>query len=73
MLAAAGVLLTQCALAPAASAGQQDDAEFAPVMLVLDASGSMREADPSGGTKMDAAKRAVTTLVARRMRRQIPL
>jgi Ca-activated chloride channel homolog len=61
----AGVLLAQCVLAPAATAGQQAraDTEFAPVMLVLDASGSMREADPSGGTRMDAAKRAVTALV----------
>jgi Ca-activated chloride channel family protein len=37
--------------------------ELAPTMLVLDASGSMLGADPAGGTKMDAAKRAVRTLV----------
>lgn len=37
--------------------------EFAPTMLVLDASGSMAAADPGGGTKMDAAKRATRTLV----------
>lgn len=36
--------------------------ELAPVMLVLDASGSMRAKDPGGGTKMDAAKDAVRTL-----------
>jgi Ca-activated chloride channel homolog len=63
LVVVAGVLLGQVVLAPTATAGQPDDAEFAPVMLVLDASGSMREADPSGGTRMDAAKRAVTTLV----------
>ena len=37
--------------------------EFAPTMLVLDASGSMAAADPGGGTKMDAAKRATRSLV----------
>jgi Ca-activated chloride channel homolog len=40
-----------------------EQAELAPTMLVLDASGSMLGADPAGGTKMDAAKRAVHTLV----------
>ncbi|WP_228839743.1 VWA domain-containing protein [Nocardia cyriacigeorgica] len=38
--------------------------EYAPTMLVLDASGSMLAADPGGGTKMDAAKTAVRTFVA---------
>jgi Ca-activated chloride channel family protein len=55
-----------CALlaAPAAH-GQEgtDRVELAPTMVVLDASGSMTGADPAGGTKMDAAKRAVRTLV----------
>jgi Ca-activated chloride channel homolog len=37
--------------------------ELAPVMLVLDASGSMKENMASGGSKMDAAKVAVRTLV----------
>ncbi|MFI5714496.1 VWA domain-containing protein [Nocardia sp. NPDC051750] len=37
--------------------------EYAPTMLVLDASGSMLAADPSGGTKMDAAKNAVRSFV----------
>jgi Ca-activated chloride channel family protein len=37
--------------------------ELAPVMLVLDASGSMKENMPGGGTKMAAAKAAVHTLV----------
>lgn len=59
-IAAASVLLG----APAAVARQdQAGQELAPVMLVLDASGSMTGADPSGATKMDAAKAAVRALV----------
>ncbi|MEV4207258.1 vWA domain-containing protein [Nocardia salmonicida] len=37
--------------------------QYAPTMLVLDASGSMLAADPGGGTKMDAAKTAVRGFV----------
>ena len=37
--------------------------QLAPTMVVLDASGSMTGADPVGGTKMDAAKRAVRAFV----------
>ncbi|MFD1523923.1 vWA domain-containing protein [Pseudonocardia yunnanensis] len=51
---------------PAGVAHAQDGtgpAELAPTMLVLDASGSMTGADPAGGTKMDAAKKAVHALV----------
>lgn len=33
------------------------------LLLMLDASGSMKEKDPSGGTKMDAAKKALTGVV----------
>lgn len=33
------------------------------LLLVLDASGSMNEQDPSGGTKMQAAKQALTSVV----------
>ncbi|MFD4355499.1 VWA domain-containing protein [Nocardia sp. NPDC058518] len=40
------------------------DTTYAPTMLVLDASGSMLAADPGGGTKMDAAKKAVRGFVA---------
>ncbi|WP_433559580.1 vWA domain-containing protein [Pseudonocardia xinjiangensis] len=64
MLAALTVGL--CLLVPVPGALAQeppDQAELAPTMLVLDASGSMTGADPSGGTKMEAAKRAVHTLV----------
>ncbi|NYI87658.1 Ca-activated chloride channel family protein [Amycolatopsis endophytica] len=35
------------------------EAGYAPTMLVLDGSGSMKQGDPSGGTKMDAAKNAM--------------
>lgn len=44
-------------------AGQQDEVEYAPTMLVLDGSGSMAEADPAGGSKMAAAKRATHTVI----------
>ncbi len=42
---------------------QEQRPEYAPTMLVLDASGSMQAADPGGGTKMDAAKAAVHSFV----------
>ena len=44
--------------------GAEGQAELAPTMVVLDASGSMTGADPAGGTRMDAAKKAVHALVA---------
>lgn len=63
---AAGAIGLVPAAAPALA--QQPSApthtEYAPTMLVLDASGSMLAADPGGGTKMDAAKTAVRTFVA---------
>jgi Ca-activated chloride channel homolog len=47
-----------------ASAAPAD--EFSPVMVVLDSSGSMKARDVGGsGTRMDAAKRAVSTMVDR--------
>ncbi|MEV0299360.1 VWA domain-containing protein [Nocardia sp. NPDC050710] len=45
------------------SPGRQSNPEYAPTMLVLDASGSMLAADPGGGTKIDAAKNAVRTFI----------
>lgn len=45
-------------LAPAPVSAAPDEATLAPTMLVLDASGSMTESDPSGGTRMAAAKAA---------------
>ncbi|NNH73433.1 VWA domain-containing protein [Nocardia uniformis] len=42
---------------------QEPEQEYAPTMLVLDASGSMNAADPGGGSKMDAAKTAVRNFV----------
>ncbi|MFB9909170.1 vWA domain-containing protein [Allokutzneria oryzae] len=61
LLAAAvtGVAALSLAAVPAAA----HDQEYAPTMLVLDASGSMKQADPGGGTKMDAARTAMRTLI----------
>ncbi|MFF2397817.1 MULTISPECIES: vWA domain-containing protein [unclassified Nocardia] len=42
---------------------QADPAQYAPTMLILDASGSMERPD-QGGTMMDSAKRAVRSFVA---------
>ncbi|GAA1326235.1 vWA domain-containing protein [Pseudonocardia xinjiangensis] len=59
---AGGLLLAP--LAPSAHAqSAAAPSGLAPTMVVLDASGSMTGADPAGGTKMDAAKRAVHALV----------
>jgi Ca-activated chloride channel family protein len=64
MIAALAGGLFLASLAPSAHAqGTTAPAELAPTMVVLDASGSMTGADPAGGTKMDAAKRAVHALV----------
>lgn len=52
-----------CLLLSATPAVADGNSEYAPTMLVLDASGSMAAADPRGGTKMDAAKRATGTFV----------
>jgi Ca-activated chloride channel family protein len=54
-------LVAGVALLPPGAA--QADGELAPIMVVLDASGSMKGAAP-GGTKMTAARKAVRTLVA---------
>ncbi|MFC9894820.1 VWA domain-containing protein [Nocardia sp. NPDC127579] len=65
-LIAAGAIGLLPGAAPALaqeSPGGQNNPEYAPTMLVLDASGSMLAADPGGGTKMDAAKNAVRTFV----------
>ncbi len=50
-------------LLPAAAPATAQQPDYAPTMLVLDASGSMLAADPGGGTKMDAAKDAVRGFV----------
>lgn len=55
------VLLAALAV-PAAQA--DDDPANTKLLLMLDASGSMNEPDPSGLTKIDAAKRALTSVVA---------
>ncbi|MGP9538895.1 vWA domain-containing protein [Brachybacterium sp. AOP43-C2-M15] len=67
-LALATILLTSLVvLAPAAQPGARAEGyntgRTAPSMLVFDASGSMRDADVDGRSRMDVAKEAVTTLV----------
>ncbi|NEW40562.1 VWA domain-containing protein [Nocardia cyriacigeorgica] len=57
-------LVPVAAPAIAQQSSEPQQPEYAPTMLVLDASGSMLAADPGGGTKMDAAKTAVRTFVA---------
>ncbi|TCP45770.1 Ca-activated chloride channel family protein [Tamaricihabitans halophyticus] len=65
MLAGAGMLCAALAVGAAGppAAAQQQEQQLAPVMVTLDASGSMADTLPSGGTKMDAAKSALTGLV----------
>ncbi|WP_067843053.1 vWA domain-containing protein [Nocardia lijiangensis] len=57
---AAGVVACVPVALPAVA--QADDSQYAPTMLILDASGSMQRPDPAG-TMMDAAKNAVRTFV----------
>jgi Ca-activated chloride channel family protein len=61
--AAAGVIGLVPVSVPALAQQSPQQPEYAPTMLVLDASGSMAAPDPGGGTKMDAAKNAVRTFV----------
>ncbi|WP_327150408.1 vWA domain-containing protein [Nocardia sp. NBC_01329] len=63
-IAAAVIGLVPAAAPAVAQQSPQQGTEYAPTMLVLDASGSMLAPDPSGGTKMDAAKNAVRSFVA---------
>ena len=62
IVALAGGLLF-APLSPSAHAQGTTASGLAPTMIVLDASGSMTGADPAGGSKMDAAKRAVHALL----------
>jgi Ca-activated chloride channel family protein len=55
-----GVLLC---VGPGTAVAQEPGTELAPTVVVLDASGSMTGADPTGGTKMDAARRAVHSFI----------
>lgn len=62
LLVVVGPAGSQATAAPDAA---ETEGEQQPVVLVLDASGSMDEADGSGdGSRMDAAKDAVTDLIA---------
>lgn len=59
-------LLVCLLVSPGVATGQDSDggeSRYAPTMLVLDASGSMAEADSDGVVKMAAAKRAVHAVV----------
>lgn len=53
------------ALAPftASPAHAEDSIEYAPTMLILDASGSMQQVVSDGGTRMDAARKAAHTFI----------
>lgn len=60
---AAGLIgLAPAALPAPAQAAPEQTPQYAPTMLILDASGSMQRPDPSG-TMMDAAKNAVRSFV----------
>ncbi|MQA11927.1 MAG: VWA domain-containing protein [Pseudonocardiaceae bacterium] len=65
LAAAMAALIGLLSMPQAVSAAAEKQAEggYAPTMVVLDASGSMTAADPGGGTKIAAAKRAVHGLV----------
>ncbi|MGW0181740.1 vWA domain-containing protein [Nocardia sp. NPDC003345] len=63
-VAVAVIGLTPAAAPAVAQPAPQQGIEYAPTMLVVDASGSMLAPDPTGGTKMDAAKNAVRSFVA---------
>ncbi|MGH3878315.1 MAG: vWA domain-containing protein [Actinophytocola sp.] len=58
-----GVMVGAVLAAPSTASATGETDELAPVVVVLDASGSMREPIAGGDTKMAAAKDAVHTLV----------
>ncbi|WP_433205650.1 vWA domain-containing protein [Nocardia sp. CA-107356] len=60
--AAAGLIGLSVAAFPAQAQPSPDSPQYAPTMLILDASGSMQRPDPAG-TMMDAAKNAVRSFV----------
>lgn len=61
--ALAALVLSTPALSRSTAAATTMEEEPAKLALVLDASGSMADADPGGGSKMAAAKRALGSLV----------
>lgn len=63
--AAASTAATQAPAHTETSTTQENasDEDSGKLLLMLDSSGSMNEDDPSGGTKMDAAKKALTGVV----------
>ncbi|HEY3502422.1 MAG TPA: VWA domain-containing protein [Actinocatenispora sp.] len=67
LVAVAAATALGAALAPVAASAAPAGTDLAPMMLVVDASGSMADRDPSGGTRIAAARTAVHELV-----RQLP-
>ena len=63
VLLVSGLSLAVPGMLTAARAEGYNTGRTAPSMLVLDASGSMRDADVGGRSRMDVAKEAITTLV----------
>ncbi|NHC23487.1 VWA domain-containing protein [Nocardioides sp. IC4_145] len=62
LLALVALLLVPVPVTTAAAAVAEEE-DPGQLLLMLDASGSMKEPDPSGSTKMVAAKRALTSVV----------
>jgi len=62
LLATTAAGLLTLSLTPIAAHARQAP-DYAPLMLVLDASGSMKQADSGGRTKMDSARTAAHTFV----------
>ena len=60
---AVALLIAASGAAPAASAISGDDANTRKLLLLLDASGSMKGPDPNGGSKLEAAKRSLNAVV----------
>lgn len=60
-IALAGATVATLALGAAPTAARADG--DTKILLVLDASGSMNEPDPNGGTKLEAAKKALTATI----------
>ena len=60
---AVALLIAASGAGSSASATSGEDASTRRLLLLLDASGSMKGPDPSGGSKLEAAKRALNAVV----------
>jgi Ca-activated chloride channel family protein len=63
LAAAAALLAASAVIAPAPTAQAIPPVESSKLMLVLDSSGSMKERLPGGDRRIDAAKRALNTVI----------